>query len=109
MGTSPVAVCEFARQCRVHVHELFEGGCFTRELMDFDHVALYTRDTFQVSCGALHVALGGIKDLSCCFLHAVLDVWTILAHVQQLSHGCPVHGSFLVLQLDQRLLSLAFS
>ena len=84
-----VAVC-------VHVHRL-------RECNDFDQ-ALCTRDTFQVSCDALHVHLDGLsgtKDLSCCFLHAVHDVSTLLAHVQQLSHSCPAHGSFLVLQLDQ--------
>ena len=44
-----------------------------RECTDFDQ-ALCTRDTFQVSCDALHVhlvALSGTQDLSCCFLHAV--------------------------------------
>ena len=74
----PVAVC-------VHVHEL-------RECVDL-HQTLCTRATFQVSCDALHVhlvALSGTEDLSCCLLHAVHDVSTMLPHVQQLSHGCLV-------------------
>ena len=40
---------------------------------------LCSRDTFEVSCDALHVhlvALSGTEDLSCCFLHAVHDVST---------------------------------
>ena len=45
----------------------------------------------------------GTKDLSCCFLQTVHDVCSLLAHVQPLSHGCPAHGPFYVLQFDQRL------
>ena len=66
--------------------------------------ALCTRNTCQVSCDAHHVhlvALFGTGDLSCCLFHAVHDAITLLAHVQQLSHGCPVHSSVLVLQFDQ--------
>ena len=79
-----VAVC-------VHVHGLWE-------CTNFDQ-ALCTQDTFEVSCDArrLHlVALSGTKDLSCCFVHAVNDVSTLLAHVQQLSHAVlyTAHFSF---------------
>ena len=49
----------------------------------------------------ISIALCRTRDLSCCFLHAVHDVSTLLAHVQQLSHGYPLHGSLLVLQLNQ--------
>ena len=86
----PLAVC-------VHVHEL-------RECVDLNH-RLCIGDTFQVSCDAVHVhlvAFSGTEGLSCCFFRAVHDVSTLLEHVQQLSHGCPVlQGSFLVLHPDQ--------
>ena len=61
----------------VHVHE-------QRERVDLDQ-ALCARNTLQVCRDALHVhlvALCGAGDLSCCFLPAVHDVSTLLAHVQ---------------------------
>ena len=84
MLSCPIAVC-------VQVHIVRE--C----VVSITHFA---RVTCQVSRDAHHVhlvAVNGTSDLSCCFLHAVRDDGTLLAHVQQLSHGCPVHGSFLVL------------
>ena len=79
-----------AQSVCAHVHE-------RRESVDLDQ-SLCDRDTLQVSHDALHVhlvALSGAHDLSCCSLHAVHCVSTLLAHVQQLSHGCSVHGSLL--------------
>ena len=93
MLSCQVAVC-------VHVHERWECD-------DLDQT-LCVWDTFQVSRDALHVnlvAVSGTEDLSLCFLHAVHDVGTLLTHVQQLSLNCPVHGSFLVLQLDAQEVS----
>ena len=86
--SGPVAVC-------VHVHGLLECN-------DFDQ-ALCARDTFQVLGDAFHVhlvALSGTKDLSCFFFQAVHDVSALLTHVLQLSHGCRVHGSFLVFRFS---------
>ena len=57
-------------------------------LISIKHFALGT--IFQVSCDVLHVhlvALSGTGDFSCCLVHAVHNVNTLLAHVQQLSHG----------------------
>ena len=93
----PVAVC-------VHVHGL-------RERNDSDQ-ALCTRDTFQVSCDALHVhlvALSGTVDLSCCFLHAVHGVSTLLGPVEQFS--LRLSCTRLVFRSPARLatLSLVFS
>ena len=82
--TCPIAVC-------VHVHELW--GCND----SIRHFALGTH--FQVSHDTFHVhlvTLGRTDDFSCCLLHAVHDVCSFLARVQQFSHGCSVHCSSLV-------------
>ena len=86
--TCPVAVC-------VHIHELWVSN-------DFDQ-ALCT----QVSHDTLHVhlvTLGRTTDLSGCLLHAVHDVCSFLAHVQNIFHGCSVHCSSLVYEVNKRLL-----
>ena len=83
----PVAVCGY-------VHERALGTPFRYLAMRFTFIS-------SLSVGA--------SNLSRCFLHAVHDVSTFLAHVQQISHGCPVHGSFLVLQFEPVILSLVSS
>ena len=68
---------------------------------DFDQ-ALCARDTFQVSCASCSSRRSQwCTESFVLLLHAVYDVITLLARVQLLSRGCPVHGSFLVLQLGQ--------
>ena len=70
-------------------------------LISIKHFALGTpfkchaiRFTFISSLSVGHVIFLAVS-------FTVHDVSTLLAHVQQFSHGCPVHGSFLVLQFDQ--------
>ena len=77
----PITVC-------IHVHEL-------RRCSDFDQ-ALCTRSAFQVSHNTLPihlVTLGWTRNFSFCFFHAVHDVCSLLAHVQQFSHNCSRHCS----------------
>ena len=84
--TCPVAVC-------VHIHELWVSN-------DFDQ-ALCT----QESQDTLHVHLVTLcrrTDLSCCLFHAVHDVCSFLAHVQNTFHGCSVHCSCLVYEFNKR-------
>ena len=59
----------------------------------FGYLAM--RFTFISSLSVGHVIFLAVSFV---LLH---DVSTLVAHVQQLSHGCPVHGSLLVLHLDQ--------
>ena len=66
---------------------------------------LCTRSAFQVSHNTLQihlVTLGWTCDLSCCFLHAVHEVCSLLAHVQQFSHNCSVHCLSFAFQLNER-------
>ena len=63
-----------------------------------------TRSAFQVSYNTLQihlVALGWTCKFSCCFLQAVHDVCSLLAHVQQFRHNCSVHRSSSALQLNE--------
>ena len=55
----------------------FTNGGNLRSATPFRYLAM--RFTFIL------IALCGTRDFSCCFLHAVHDVSTLLAHVQQLS------------------------
>ena len=75
----------------------------SRRCSDFDQ-ALCTRSAFQVSHNTLQIHLvtfGWTRDLSCCFLHAVHDVCSLLAHVQQFSHNCSIHCTSFAFQLNE--------
>ena len=78
-------------------------------MISIRHVAPETPFKFRVVRFTFISALEvGQRIFSCRFLHAVHDVCALLAHVQQLSHGCP--GARLVCQSPARpaTLSLVF-
>ena len=85
----PMAVCVDA-----HVH--WWSGTISIELCAFGTPFQVSHNTLQIHL----VTLGRTCNFSCCLFHAVHDVCSFLAHVQQFSHNCSVHCSSLALQLD---------